>query len=269
MEIKISRREVLNNLIRFKDNLLDMREDGALGKGKARSYRVLLNRHTGDMRFEKKITSLEHHLSSKGRSSGSAHDWIEVRLLVEKERAKGVCFELCDAEGESILPQALDPIAWKVASETLHVLNIKGKGVKEKGEMLAEEIVLHDLSSIHISTQSENIEDFPGWAGSIDRLDAERRLFGRPEGTYILRNGDQLTLSMTFHFSEENHITVRPFILTVVEREKKISDILLLETEKGWVLYEDDPDLKDPYYHYHESLRALFKLLCERAKYPL
>lgn len=221
------------------------------------------------MRFEKKITNLEHHFPPKRKSLDSAHDWIETHLLIEKEGAKGVRFELCDREGKPILPQALSPIAWKVASETLHVLNIKGKGVKEKGELLAEEIVLHDLSSIHISTQMENVEDFPGWAGTIDRLDAERRLLGRPAGTYLLRNGDQLTLSMTFHFSEENHMVIRPLILTVVEREKKISDILLLETEKGWVLYEDDPDLKDPYYHYHESLRALFKLLSERAKYPL
>jgi hypothetical protein len=177
---------------------------------------------------------------------------------------------MCDPEGEAISPQTLDQIAWKIASETLNVLNIKGREVKiGRGDLLPEEMALQDLSSIHISSQIENIEDFPGWAGSLDRLDAERRLMSRPIGTYMLRHGDELTLSMTFHFSEENHISVRPYLLTVIEREKKISDILILETEKGWILYEDDPDLKDPFYHYHESLRALFKELVDRAKYPL
>jgi hypothetical protein len=54
---EISRREVLNNLIRFKDNLLEMRgedrqrrqgEEREEGKGGKRTYKVLLNRRTGD-----------------------------------------------------------------------------------------------------------------------------------------------------------------------------------------------------------------------------
>lgn len=269
MVFEISRREVLNNLIRFKDNLLeqssererreDQQGDESGRKGK-RTYRVLLNRKTGDMRFAQKISNIESHISRRGGKKETAEEWKEIRIIVQQESpGEAAHFEVQDAQNQSLKPTEIDPLAWRIASETLDLLNLKAKEVVGKHtEMLPEEAVLKDLSSIHISPVKEQIENFPGWMGSIDRIEAEQILNGKPEGTYLLRQGDELTLSISFHFEEENLLQIHPYLVTVVEKEGKISDILLLQTNKGWTLYHDDPNLNDAaLYQYCPSLRSL------------
>lgn len=283
---EISRREVLNNLIRFKDNLLEMRgeerrhqgeeedeEEGKTGKQGERTYKVLLNRKTGDMRFAQKISALEHHISRKGSKKGeTAEDWKEIHLIVHQKSPKEAAhFEVTDPQNHSLKPSDIDPLAWRIASETLNVLNEKAKEVHGKHEkMLPEEAALQDLSSIHLKAQQGRIEDLPGWKGSLSRQEAEEILIGRPVGTYLLREGDEITVSIAFHFSEENLLSIHPYILTVVETEEKIADILLLQTNKGWILYHDDPNLKDSsIYHYYPSADALVHSLKSIAAQPL
>ncbi len=280
MAYEISRREVLNNLIRFKDNLLEMRgedrgykdegrEEEEKKKKGERTYRVLLNRKTGDMRFAKKISALESHIARKGKES--IEDWKEIRIVVQQKGSRAAHFEVRDQRDQSLKPADLDPLAWKIASETLDILNEKAKEVNgTHAEMWAEEVVLMDLSSIHLTQEKERIEDLPGWMGSVSRMDAERRLSGKAVGTYLLREGDEITVSIAFHFSEENLLAIHPYLLTVVETEEKIADILFLQTNKGWTLYRDDPNLKDgALYHYHTSARALLQSLGNLARYPL
>src|SRR5690606_17136074 len=101
------------------------------------------------------------------------------------------------------------------------------------------------------------------------RKEAEEFLKEKPVGTYLLREGDSVTQSMVKCLSETNHMSIRPLILTTVEKEEKISDLLLLQTELGWTLYLDDPLLKSPLYHYHFSLQDLLDSLKEIACYPL
>ena len=284
MAQEISRREVLNNLIRFKDNLLEMRgedrqrgqdqdekeeQEGKLGE---RKYKVLLNRKTGDMRFAQKISALEHHISRKGSRKETIEDWKEIQIVVHQKSARETAhFEVRDAQNHSLKASDLDPIAWRIASETLDVLNSKAKEIKgQQGGMLAEEAVLQDLSSIHLTSQRERIEDLPGWMGSLSRIDAEQILNGKAVGTYLLREGDEITLSIAFHFSEENLLSIHPYLLTVVEIDQKISDILLLQTDKGWTLYHDDPNLKDrELYPFSPSLQALLHELSPIARQPL
>lgn len=264
---EISRREVLNNLIRFKDHLLEMGGERRQG---IRSYKVLLNRRTGDMRFAQKISSLEHHIARKKTQKESPEDWKEVRIIVHQESTpKAAHFEVCDTQSKPLKPSDIDPLAWRIASETLEVLNTRAEQVQSSNQPI-EEAVLHDLSSIHLAAQKERIEELPGWRGSISRIDAERKLMGKPTGTYLLRNGDEITLSISFHFAEENRLSIHPYLLTVVEKEDKIADILLLQTNKGWVLYHDDPNLTDPVlYHYHPSPQGLLHSLGQTARYPL
>jgi hypothetical protein len=277
---QISRREVLNNLIRFKDNLLEMRgedrqrdrgEEREEGKKGERTYKVLLNRRTGDMRFAQKISTIEQHISRKGTRKESMEDWKEVHLIVQQDAPKDPAhFEVRDSRNHSLEPTDLDPLAWRIASETLNVLNARAKEINgTHKEMLPEEEVLHDLTTIHLSQPKEQIEDLPGWKGSLSRIEAERKLSGKPVGTYLLREGDEITLSMSFHFAEENLLSVHPYLLTVVEQNGKIVDILLLQTNKGWILYHDDPNLKDPLlYHYQSSVQGLLRTI-SFAHHPL
>jgi hypothetical protein len=281
MAYEISRREVLNNLIRFKDSLVEMRgedrrrqdqgrEEERESKHQNRVYKVLLNRKTGDMRFAKKISTLQTHISKKGEGKESAEDWKEVRIVVnQKSPADTAHFEVHDTHNQSLKAAELDPLAWRIASETIDVLNSKAKEVRGK-KGLAEEAVLEDLSSIHISGPKERIDDLAGWMGSLSRIDAEQILSNRPIGTYLIREGDEITVSIAFHFSEENLLSIHPYVLTVVEGDDKISDILLLQTNKGWTKYCDDPNLKDgALYEYFSSPQGLLHVLSHIAKYPL
>ncbi len=276
MVYEISRREVLNNLIRFKDNLLEMRGEGRGFKDegereeKKRKYRVLLNRKTGDMRFAQKITAIEKHIASKGQEK--IEDWKEVRIVAHQEGPKEKTeFEVVDAEGQNLRPADLEPLAWKIASETIEILNQKVKEAKgAPREMLAEEAALADLSSIHLAQAKEQVEGVAGWMGSLSRIDAEKILERRQVGTYLIRQGDEITVSIAFHFSEENVLPIHPYLLTVVEEEEKISDILLLQTAKGWTFYHDDPNLADAkLYHYYPSLSSLLQSIKKVARYPL
>jgi hypothetical protein len=280
MGILISRREVLNNLIRFKDNLLEMRnEDGRGGqehsqkekKNGGRTYKVLLNRHTGDMRFAQKISNLEHHFGRPGKQKAGAEDWKEIHLFVEQKVPKeAVHFQVLDAQDQVIKPADLDPLAWRIARETVEVLNQKGKEVKSfRGEMLPEESVLADLSSIHLSVQNDRIEHLPGWVGPMERLEAENLLIGKPVGTYLLRDGDGITNAIAFHLAESNFISVHAYLLTIVEKEKKISDILFLQTDKGWTHYDDNTNLKEKEYRYYVSPEELLHTFGHLAIFPV
>lgn len=270
MRLEISRREVLNNLIRFKDSLLEKtpKKDA---KGE-RVYKVLLNRRTGDMRFPQKIKSLEYHIAKKKGKGEAPNDWKEGRIVVSRKNAESPAhFELRDAKNQKLEPIDVDPLAWRVIRETLEVLNERAREVLgfEYG-MLPEEAVLNDLSSIHLSIPIEQIEDLPAWMGGLNREEAEARLEGKAEGTYLLREGDELTRAIGFHFSEENHVSVHPFLVTVVEEEEKISDILMIKTSRGWILYHDDPNLNDlMLYKYESSPQALLKELGKIAKEPI
>lgn len=263
---EISRREVFNNLIRFKDSLLEMR--GEQAKEGDRVYKVLVHRRTGDMRFSQKIK--EHHLGRKGSKKESLADWKEVEIVVHQKNPREIAsFEVRDGRG-ALKPSEWDALAWEVVSETIDVLNYKAKEMKGTHlEMLAEEAVLLDLSSIHLRVPREKIQDLQGWMGSINRVDAERILSQKPVGTYLLREGDEITLSISFHFADENHLSIHPYLLTVLESRDKIAEFLLLETNRGWIRYHDDPDLKDPSYHYHSSARALVQEVRHVAKQPL
>ncbi|MBS0626420.1 MAG: hypothetical protein JSS32_10250 [Verrucomicrobia bacterium] len=270
MALEITRPEVLNNLIRFKDNLLEKREGSGSfhsERTKTRVYPVLLNRRTGDMRFAEKITNLESRISAHGKKKGAAEDWKEIRITVEEESNR-IRFEATDAEGRPIHPKDLEALSWQIASETIEILNLMGKEVPQTlGSYFPEEYILRDLSKIHLASDQGRIEDLPGWNGHISRIEAEKKLSESPVGTYVLREGDELTMSITFHLEEENHIPLHTYILTVVEKEEKISDYLILHTNKGWTLYHDEPDLQQ--YQFHSTAHSLMGAMRHTAKTPL
>jgi hypothetical protein len=198
-------------------------------------FKVLLNRKTGGMRFPENINELGKHLSQNRWEGSSLSDWKEIQIIVSHSK-KNPHFDLKDSQNKPLEPTDLDPIAWKIATETLAILN------------------------------EDSLKNLPGWVGTLGRIEAEKKLEGKPIGTYLVREGDSLTEASVFHLAKENHLVVYPFILTVVEMQEKISDILLLKTEKGWILYQDEPNLGS-YSHFRSASELL--LTIDVAKYPL
>lgn len=116
----------------------------------------------------------------------------------------------------------------------------------------------------------KQIEEHSAWKGDLDREKAEKALEGQREGTYLFRKADRLVKDSCYHFIQENHLEMIPYLLTLVESEEKVVDILLLATEKGWVIYHDDPDLfSEKIYHFRKSLSELLSLdLKNSASFP-
>ncbi len=267
MAVQISRREVLNNIIRFKDNLLERKPEDR--EKEKRSYPVLLNRKTGDIRFAQKIESIEHHFPRKGQNKGNAADWKEIQIDVSVKKGE-VHFDLRDQAHHPIKPEGLEPIAFLVINETLEALNqIAHQHRSFRSEGLPEEQILKDLSDIHLSPSQTRIDDFPGWLGSVTRIDAEKMLQKRPHGTYLLRHVEELGRAMIFHLAEENRMVVKGYLCTIIEGKEKISDLLFIQIDRGWTIYQDDPNLSAHHYLYYPSLQTLLDEIRHRAKSPL
>jgi len=266
MDYQISMQEVMDNLISFKERLLAGFKEK---KTDQRKYKALVNRSTGKIRFAQKMSAFEPHISGITGRKDEPGDLLEIYLTVSKGE-NGGHFEALNKQGQPIKRGDITPYAQRVLNEMVTILNAKAKFFKrDLGEMLIEEVILDDLSSIQLTPQEVQIEDLPGWMGSLNRIDAEKILSGRPLGTYLFRFGDEIALLSTFHFAEENFLSVYPYLITVVEEDDKISDILLLQTNKGWVCYHDDPDLKDPSYQFFSSLPDLLVTLKTKASTPL
>lgn len=251
--------------IRVFDNLRKFKEvvshNPVHRKGGEHVYLVLLNRKTGDMRFVQKISELEANIAARKREF--PEEWKAVRMIVNE---KSSSFELFDNTNHRIKLTELERLAGKVTQETIHLLNQRAKVIKRNPEKTSlEEAVLSDLSAFRV--KRETIENFPGWMGSISRIEAEQRLADKPVGTYLLRKGDTVTESIGKNLSESYQQNIIPFLLSVAAGEGKVSEFLLLQTDWGWTLYRDDPYLEE--YEHFEKFSSLLSRIHPLAKNPL
>jgi hypothetical protein len=269
MAYEISRKEVLDNLVRFKNSLAEI-HDGHNERAPKRVYKLLLNRKTGDMRFAKSINALETHISKRASQQDSVADWKEVKIIVfEKGKKDAAHFEIGDSLEHPLESSDIDPLAWKIAGETLAILNQKAKHCHSDSK-LPEEELLSDLSDVRLFSTKDEISDLPGWVGTLERKEAEKRLLQKSVGTYLLRAGDEATFKAAFHLEEANSISVYPYLITMVDEDEKISEILILKTSLGWTIYSDNPDLKDrTVYSYYPSIKELLQSMGNLAKNPL
>jgi hypothetical protein len=250
MNIQISRREVLNNLIRFKNNLLDQEEKIDVPVQGKRSYAILVNRRTGELRFE----APKKKAGSKLRSS----DWEECRILVES-REEEVHFRLTDMKGSSVEPKHLESLAVAILFETLDVLNYLASLYHPDPQELPENTVLEHLSDLHISVVAEPIESTPGWRGALSRVEAEKILSGAAPGTYLLRDGGKIVDGVAEQLGQSNETTVKLYVLAFVDAQGEVAEHLLVQTEWGWTVKRDESNLSR--YEYHAGLPALIRSL--------
>ncbi|MGD2169976.1 MAG: SH2 domain-containing protein [Chlamydiota bacterium] len=118
-------------------------------------------------------------------------------------------------------------------------------------------------------TNSRPIASLPGWKKGVDHLEAERLLKDQKPGTYLVRKGDLITKNIEELLARENHTAIHCYIITIKEKENAIKELMLVQTEKGWILYDDNPDLTSKSYRVFSSIHQLLTSLKGQAKYPL
>jgi hypothetical protein len=265
MGLRISHREVLENLIRLKDSLQEkknrMRKSGA----KQRIYPALVDLSTGNIRLAQTISALESEFPRKIGKRESYVNWKTVHLIVSQEEDEKLLFSLCDEKNVSLKASDFNTsVAWEVIAETLRVLNTIAKVQSAvSGTRLPEEIVLSSLnfSTIEMAPSQDQIKDLPEWAGRLERLEAEQRLKDKPLGAYLLRMPDE-PLKAALFLWKKSHVPsfLQAYLLTAVGEGGKILDILLLQTKRGWTFCSDDQsdvDLNSGVYTYYRSLPSL------------
>jgi len=260
MQIQITRREVLNNLMRFRDNLLAKRASES-EPDEERVYSAFFNRHTGDIQFE--TGAHEERI----RYGGAPADWKEIHFLVAGD-PDSVRFRLTGSRGEPFNPVDFDPLAIRILFETLNALNRLAFLYSHPKAQQPEAALLEHIGQIHVSPIHESVEKRPEWAGGLTRLEAERELANRMPGSFLLHHGDEVVGWIARVLAETNNVSIKVYVATFVEQGKKISDSLLIQTEWGWTVCRDESDLSDPVYQYNPSLDALLESLRDRAIQP-
>jgi hypothetical protein len=221
MSEEISEREALNNLVRFRDHL-----SGASGKEEEQSrvYSIWVNRGSGELSFRPQ------------------RNWIEGALIASGKE-KRVSFSLS-------LRGALDDLSERVTSEMLWILNDRGKKIEQLEGRVPEWFALADLGSIAVTPKRREIESEPHWHGHLSRKEAERILKDQPNGCYLLREVDEVSALLASRWMTP----CKGYLVSLVE-EEKIVDRLLVETDKGWLLYADEPNFSR--YRLYPTLKDL------------
>jgi len=115
----------------------------------------------------------------------------------------------------------------------------------------------------------DKIEHLPGWSGKMDRRTAEHRLQNKPVGTYLFRQSDEYSSATVAQLELSNRMKIRAYLCTIVEPGDAVSDVMVLHTGQGWIIYHDNPDLTDSEYVYSPSPSSLLMHLGKKARFPL
>lgn len=191
--------------------------------GEHRSYRVLLDAETGEMKFPQKIREIN---AFKGKKSSA--QWQEVHLVKNHSH-----FEI---EGADIHKQTVR----KVIEKTLGKLNAE--------------------------LQRIEIEKLPGWKGHITAIQAEEKLRGSKIGTYLIRSYSDVT-NMIDGMKQEYDCEILSYFLVAVVDEKKFSEVLIMNVPWGWLIFQDEPNLRA--YKVFPNPKKLLTSLESIARYPL
>lgn len=231
-------------------------------------YQAIINKKTGDIRFIEYFKELDEIYRRLKEEGLDEEDWKIVRLTVdEREQEKKQSFSMKEEDDEDLKEEDLEPLAKRVAHETLQVLNQKGEEIKKRPRTgRLENAVLDDLSSLHEEHKGP-IEESEAWMGHISRQDVEVLLIGKSPGTFLFRKGDATTDAIEKRLSEEEGKPLHCYVLTLVEENDKFTDFLILEKEGCWMIYHDIPELQLEEKGY-PTIPDLLDHLKEKAKYP-
>ncbi len=256
MQVKIENERVRKNVELFLHilNMLIL-----VKKGKPlhqRVYKAYINRINGEVLFSELLPE-PLNLETK--------DWKIIQLRCNPTKGK-ISFEVHEGEGnqECFHCEELAPLAHQTVAETIHMLN---QCIQLIYQAKGPDAQLVDLSQLSIEpTALLTPYDFiqAVWH-PLDRLKAEKLLFKHPYGSFFFRK-DEYAHWLEEALADKHPDQIKCFTLTLIEPEKKVSDITIVFIQDHCLIYNDDPSLKGKVYpDFHELLQSLK----ERCKYPI
>lgn len=219
-----------------------------------KTYVTFVNRHTGDFRF----LDLE-------KESLSQKEWRQLIIELHPEKGEGAfdivvpdnpyCFDCND----------LDKPAYLVLSRTMCILNEICYDPRRGDNPLW---VLGQINQLEVEISDEEEGEsqclekafFP-----IFRIQAEKRLFNVPVGTYLFRK-DEYAMLLEEGLNQNFNVPIRCFTLTYHYWDGIIVEKTVIEKDTRWLFYEDDPTLSN---HCHPTLKKLLNSLNEDLTRPL
>ncbi len=256
MQVRIENERVRKNVELFLHilNMLIIAETGKpLHK---RVYKAYINRINGDVLFSELLPD-PPNLETK--------EWKIIQLQCGPHEGK-ISFEVLEGEGNqrSFQCEELAPLAYQTVAETIQTLNQCAElGMKAKN--LDEQLV--NLSQLCIEPAALMAPyDFiqAAWH-SVDRMAAEEILFKHPYGSFLFRK-DEYARWLEEMLADKHQKPVKCFTLTLIEPEKRVSDITIVFIQGRCLVYNSDPTLEGKTYPH---LHALLQSLKERCKYPI
>lgn len=154
----------------------------------------------------------------------------EIYFLLEEGETKEPCFHCND----------LTPIALAIMRDTLKTLNAVTKCLKGPSDLKTKMRVITKLE-IDVEAHSGNILNKTWYP--VDRWTAESLLWGKPEGTYLLRK-DPFAEILEKQLQRERGVKVKCLTVTYVQQDNKFSELTLVHCDGYWLVYNDDPSLE-------------------------
>jgi hypothetical protein len=150
----------------------------------------------------------------------------------------------------------LDPQANRVMLETLKVFQVVVGQIKELKDFAQVE-----LEASPAQAQKDLVHE--AWH-QLDRIKAEELLQKRPRGSYLFRK-DEYAALLEDQLKEAGK-EAKCITLTFLDENNSVRDKTVVKHMKGWLVYDDDPNLEGEAF---ETVAALLASLDTALKHPV
>lgn len=256
MQVKIENERVRKNVELFL-HILNLLITAELRRPlHQRVYKAYINRVNGEVLFTDLLPD-PANLEKK--------DWKMIVLRADSKEGK-ISFDVVEGEGnqDCFNCEELAPLAYKTVAETIRKLNECADLVKRSE---GPDKQLEDLSYLTVEPSSlkSPYDLIQTCWHPLDRLEAEKLLFKHPYGSFFFRK-DEYAQWLEEMLAAKHQGAIKCFTLTLIEPERKVSDLTIVFMQGRCLIYNDDPNLEGRMY---PDLNALLQNLKERCKYPI
>lgn len=109
--------------------------------------------------------------------------------------------------------------------------------------------------------KDKQITQIKEYKGGISRIKAEEILSQQKIGSYLLRDLDETAQNQIELLEKENQISIDGVVLTYLQEDGKIGEILLIKEKGYWEIYSDEVDLKKAKGYGNKDLKDLIQTL--------
>lgn len=206
-----------------------------------RKYVAMVNRLTGAMRFADTEVL-------------NQHEWKQIVLRFDLDKR---AVEIVESDNNAQSNVELDPQADRVMRETLKIFQVIVGQIQN----------LKDFAHVELETPSPQTGErdlvHEAWH-QLDRIQAEELLHKRPRGSYLFRKDQYATLLEDQLNKAEKE--VKCITLTFLDENNSIRDKTVVKHVKGWIVYDDDPNLEGEVF---ETMSALLASMDTALKHPV